>query len=239
MKNIFVTLLALSGILLSNCNNNKAQEENSLLNATEFSEQIKQEDNVQLLDVRTSGEFAGGHIEGAVNYDWNGNKFEQQIANLDKSEPVYIYCLSGGRSNAAANHLRKEGYTVHELSGGMMKWRAAKLPEVSNTMNSSSGLTIRDLDAMMHPEKLVVVDFYAEWCGPCKRMEPYLNHLEDDYNQKVQLIRIDADKNPELMEFLKISSLPVIHIYVKKDLNWDHLGYLSEADLKKEIDARL
>ena len=85
-----------------------------------------------MLDVRTPAEYTQGHLSNARNIDWNGGEFEKSIAKLDKSKPVFVYCLSGGRSAAAASKMRSIGFReVYELSGGFAKWKAAKLPEAT------------------------------------------------------------------------------------------------------------
>ena len=234
MKSILFSILALTVVSIAACTNSQAQDEKTVLSPQEFSMRIAEEEDAQLVDVRTPGEFQGGYISGAVNYDWNGDEFEQQAKELDAAKPVFVYCLSGGRSSAAAANLRKKGFEVYELDGGMMKWRSEKLPEHTGNSEKVSGLSIEDLDQLMRTDKLVVVDFYAEWCAPCKRMEPYLKRLEGDLSD-VQLIRIDADKNPELCNQLNVSSLPVIQIYKNKRLEWNHLGYIGEEDLKGKI----
>jgi rhodanese-related sulfurtransferase len=66
---------------------------------------------VQLLDVRTASEFRSGHIKNALQANWNDRaEFEKRIAALEKNKPVYIYCLSGPRSSAAAQWLRNKGF---------------------------------------------------------------------------------------------------------------------------------
>lgn len=235
MKSITLSLLAFSVVLFTYCSGSNAQDEKSVLSPQEFSNKIAATPDAQLIDVRTPGEFQGGFIAGALNVDWNGDSFDKQVAELDQSKPVLVYCLSGGRSAAAANHLRDKGFKVYELDGGMMQWRAAKLPETTDSAVKPSGMRIEDLDAAMLSDKLVVVDFYAEWCAPCKRMEPYLKRLETDLDGKVQLIRIDADKNSELCQQLNVSSLPVIQIYKDKRKIWETLGFIGEEDLKAKL----
>lgn len=85
---------------------------------------------VQLVDVRTPEEYAKGHIKNSMLADWKNRKeFKSGTATLDKSKPVYLYCLAGIRSHAAAGFLRSKGYTqVYELAGGINKWNEAKKP---------------------------------------------------------------------------------------------------------------
>ena len=95
----------------------------------EFASKLKSSANPVVLDVRTPTEFASGHLAQAKNIDWNGNNFEKQVASLNKSNPVFVYCLRGGRSASAADKMRSMGFkSVIELEGGIAKWQEAKLP---------------------------------------------------------------------------------------------------------------
>lgn len=94
-----------------------------------FSEDITTKTDIQLVDVRTPGEFKQGHIAGALNYNIGGAEFDQQLASLDLSKPVYVYCAVGGRSGRAANYLKSKGFTaIYDLKGGMGAWSKAGLP---------------------------------------------------------------------------------------------------------------
>jgi rhodanese-related sulfurtransferase len=73
------------------------------LTASEFLKKMESLPEPAFIDVRTPQEFEGGHLENAINYDWNRTGFQEQTSKLDKSAPVFVYCLSGGRSGAAAN----------------------------------------------------------------------------------------------------------------------------------------
>ncbi|MCH5600293.1 rhodanese-like domain-containing protein [Niabella ginsengisoli] len=128
MKNITSIIYILFSFLLIGCAD--AQQQNNTLEATAFSEKIKATPDAVVLDVRTPQEFAKGHLPSAINYDWNDKNFQSQVAALDKSKPLFVYCLSGGRSSKAAETLRSKGFKhVYELNGGIMKWRSAQLPE--------------------------------------------------------------------------------------------------------------
>jgi len=79
--------------------------------------------NGTLLDVRTIGEVENGAIEGAVNIDFNGPSFKDELTKLDKSKPVYVYCASGGRSGKAMNMMKDMGFSeVYNLIGGYGNW---------------------------------------------------------------------------------------------------------------------
>jgi len=103
---------------------------NADVNAATFEQAIKVK-GVQLVDVRSPREYQGGHIEGALNYDWNGDNFKTEVLKLDKNQPVAIYCYSGGRSDEAKKWLQLNGFkNVIQLDGGIAEWRAAQKPVV-------------------------------------------------------------------------------------------------------------
>jgi thioredoxin len=186
--------------------------------------------------VRTPDEFSKGHLANAHNYDWNGNEFEKQIAPLDKLKPIFVYCLSGGRSSSAANKMRSEGFTqVYEMNGGIMKWRGANLPEATDKTVISNGMSKQQFDALLSSDKLVLIDFYADWCAPCKKMKPYLEEISKDMADKVVVIRINADDNQALCKELKIDVLPVLQLYKNKTLSWTNKGFIEKAKVVAQL----
>lgn len=78
-----------------------------------------------VLDVRTPKEYTEGHLNGSVNINYFDKDFKDQVAKLDKSKPVYVYCHSGGRSAKAMTIMKGEGFTtVYNLTGGYSAWKA-------------------------------------------------------------------------------------------------------------------
>lgn len=229
---VFISCLA----VFSQYENGIAQKTAFSLSAIEFAEKINTSPDAAILDVRTPQEFAKGHIEKALNIVWNSSDFNKQIALLDKSRAVYIYCLSGARSAAAARQMRSDGFAqVFELNGGLLKWRAANLPEVLQNGNEESGMSQQQFAAKINSDKLVLVDFYADWCAPCKKMEPYLTAIAQDMKEKVVVIRINADDNPSLCRQMHIDALPVLQLYKNKEIIWSHTGYIEKADVLKHL----
>ena len=81
------------------------------------------QNDVQLLDVRTKIEYNEGHIKNASQANWYDKiEFSKKIKTLNKSKPLYLYCKSGVRSNAASKLLTSKGYKVFELKGGIDQW---------------------------------------------------------------------------------------------------------------------
>lgn len=86
INNIISTLI-FSAIIIS-C----TAQTKTALNADEFEKAITTKENIQILDVRTPGEFFGGHIKNALQADWNNKtEFERRLAFIDKNKPVYVY----------------------------------------------------------------------------------------------------------------------------------------------------
>lgn len=227
--------MAFLAIILNSCTNGQTKSSQPRLSAAEFSREINASQNAVIVDVRTPAEFEKGHIEHAININWNGTDFNTQIARLDKTAPVYVYCLSGGRSSEAAEEMREEGFEhVIELAGGLMDWRTNNLPE-SKVNTSETEMSVAQYENLLNTEKLVLVDFYADWCAPCKKMQPYLQSIGREMGQTVTVFRIDADKNPALCSSLKITSLPVLKLYKNKKLLWGNNGFMEEKDIKQVI----
>jgi thioredoxin 1 len=78
--------------------------------------------------------------------------------------------------------------------------------------------------SIINGELPVLVDFFAEWCGPCKMMQPILSQVHDKLGNKVRIIKIDIDKNPKLATELNISSVPTLAIFQKGDIKWRQAG---------------
>ncbi|WP_396177264.1 thioredoxin domain-containing protein [Flavobacterium sp.] len=228
----FKFIIALFSFSLFSCHGQTAGKPEKL-DAKAFSEKIKSGEAIQLLDVRTPEEFNEQHIDGATNINWNGSGFEQKVAQFDKTKPMYVYCLSGGRSRQASIKLSEMGYqNVYELDGGIMKWNAAGMAKAST---KTVGMTLNDYNKLLISDKKVLIDFYAEWCAPCKKMAPYLAKMSTELADKVTIIKIDADKNKTLLEELKISGLPTLLLYENNKLLWKNEGFISEEELTKKL----
>ena len=93
-------------------------------NAADFSKTIT--GNVTVLDVRTPSEFASGHIQNAVNIDFEAPTFATEIAKLDTSKTYAVYCRSGRRSGLATADMLKAGFKkLFNLDGGIIAWQNA------------------------------------------------------------------------------------------------------------------
>lgn len=211
------------------------------LSADAFEQQMKQTPTVQLLDVRTPGEFGGGHLPGAKNLDVRDAAFAQNLASLDKKKPVYVYCLSGGRSTGAAKLMREQGFTsVYELEGGYLKWTTKMKPlEGVKAQSSAKAVTPAQLQALANSNRLVLVDFYAPWCAPCQKMMPIINQLQSRYAGKVLIVKADADASKALMQTYQIDEIPTLLVLKEGKLSERLIGLQTEAYLTELLDKNL
>ena len=229
MKKLNYYIVLILFVLNTGCTNSQNFKS---VDVAEFKTTLEKTTDAQLLDVRTPGEFAGGHISNAKNADWNGSDFDTQVANLDKEKPVFVYCLSGGRSKKAASHLKELGFkNIIELNGGYLAWSKAN----ANTNEAWIGMTKEAYNQLLVSDKIVVIDFYAEWCAPCKKMAPYLDKMSKELADKVIIYRIDADKNKSLFNALGYEGLPVVLVYKNGKETFKKNQFVSEEELRKAL----
>jgi thioredoxin len=228
-RSLFFLLVAFSII---SCNG-QATEEIKTIDATAFGEKINTTPNPQILDVRTPAEFESEHIKNATNVDWLGDSFAADAEKHDKSKPVFVYCKSGGRSKKATEKLHELGFkNIYELDGGFLKWNDAGLSKPSDKI---IGLSNKEYNELLNTDKKVLIDFYAEWCTPCKKMAPYVTKMQTELADTIVIIRLNADENKTLMSEMKIEELPTLILYKNKEVKWKHSGFISEEDLKKQL----
>ena len=203
------------------------------IDAIAFAEKIATSKNQQILDVRTPAEFSSDHIDNAINMNWMGDNFVANAEKLDKAQPVFVYCKSGGRSQKAAEKLDELGFkTIYQLDGGILKWDAAGLSKPNTAI---VGLSPQEYNKLLQSDKKVLINFYAEWCAPCKKMTPYILQMQKDLADQVVIIRLDADQNKTIMAALQINELPTLLLYDHEKVTWKHAGFVSEEDLKKQL----
>jgi thioredoxin len=203
------------------------------IDVSSYSAKIKATPNAQILDVRTPEEYTTGHIENSDNVDFLSNSFVLRTDKYDKTKPVFVYCKSGGRSAKAADKLAELGFTsVYNLDGGMLKWEAAGLAKPDTKI---IGICSQEFAELLKTDKKVLVSFYAPWCAPCKKMEPYILKMQKDLADKVTIVRLNADENKTIMQELKISELPTLVLYENKEVKWQKSGFVSEEDLKQQL----
>lgn len=89
---------------------------------------------------------------------------------------------------------------------------------------------------LIKSETPTLLDFQAEWCGPCKMMKPVLEELKSSMGDRVRIIQIDIDRNPKLAEMFQIRGVPTFAIFKNGELKWMQAGMQHLQQLKNLIE---
>lgn len=91
------------------------------------------------------------------------------------------------------------------------------------------------LQELINSEKPTLIDFFAEWCGPCKTMKPILEELKQKVGDNAIIIKIDVDKNPAIANQFAIQSIPTLIIFKKGTIVWRQMGAVPASILEKQL----
>lgn len=97
------------------------------------------------------------------------------------------------------------------------------------------GTSLDDFNKILNTDKYVLVDFYADWCLPCKQLAPVIATIALEMKDKIIVVRINQDNNKPLMEQLKIDELPTILIYKNQTIKWTGIGFFGKEIIEAEL----
>jgi thioredoxin len=204
----------------------------------EFEKQLIASKGEQLIDVRTPQEFEKYRIQSAKNMDVRNPDFRREIEKLDQTKPVLVYCLSGVRSKSAANVFRDAGFKIiYELDGGINAWSKAGKP-IDQDLSGKGELSSKDYESITSAEGYVLVDFYAPWCGPCRKMLPIVEDLAKTNPGKFKLLTVDFDQNRLLAKEKNITSVPYLAVYKDGKKIWDKNSEASKEEIMKVLNLK-
>ena len=229
MKYLFISLFLILGVSCQSQNNE------GKLSPKEFHDKIYVMPESVLIDVRSPDEFKDGSIPHAININYNDAQFESSIKKLDANKTYFVYCLSGGRSASAVTFMRDNGFkNVYELKGGIMAWQKNNF-EITSPSHpvADDKLSAEQYDAITNSESVVLIDFYAPWCGPCMKMAPLLEQISKEFEGKAKIVRINIDENKNLTKQLQIDEIPFFKLYKDGKVAGNYIGQMGRSDFER------
>lgn len=92
-------------------------------------------------------------------------------------------------------------------------------------------------NSLINSDKPVLVDFFAEWCGPCKTMGPILSDVKQQLGDKATIVKIDVDKNPNAAAMYQVRSVPTLMLFKKGQILWKQAGVVQKNELVQLINS--
>ena len=216
------------------CTSKQSNSQTGSLSVSAFEKKLV-DANIQILDVRTEGEYQSGHLKNALQADWfDKTQFADRTQYLDKSKPVLVYCASGVRSGQAMKLMASQGFKqVYNMEGGMSAWKIEG--KAIESANNSPELSIPEFQAIVNKSKITLVDIGAEWCPPCKKMEPVLAQLKKDLGETYSLVKVDGGNDISVMKAVQFVALPTFIVFKDGKETWRKQGIVSLEELKAGI----
>ncbi|MBF1060847.1 MAG: thioredoxin [Prevotellaceae bacterium] len=96
-----------------------------------------------------------------------------------------------------------------------------------------------DFPALVQDDKLLVVDFFATWCGPCKKLSPTLDEVSEEFGDRVNIVKVDVDESEDLAMTYGIRSVPTVLFFKKGQQVDKFVGALPKSEIVSKIENQL
>lgn len=100
-------------------------------------------------------------------------------------------------------------------------------------------ITDSNFDKMLSTDKPVLIDFWAEWCGPCKMISPIVDEIAEEYDGKALIAHVDVDANPGVAVKFGIRSIPTLLFFKNKEVVDKQIGAVPKATLVQKLEAQM
>ncbi len=209
------------------------------ISAEDFQMAIGSNSEAVVIDVRSPEEFVMGHIEGAQNVSIHSREFDEKAVELAENGEVYVYCKSGSRSSDAVKRLAKLGVKTTELNGGLRAWEQAGFGIESTIEKVKTKYSLQEYNDFIANHELILVDFYADWCGPCKAMAPHIAAVKDEHPEKLTILKVNTDHSQAISRHFNIMGIPLVKVYHQGKEVYDKTGYHSKEELEAVLQSYL
>ncbi|MEM6644190.1 MAG: thioredoxin [Bacteroidota bacterium] len=106
-------------------------------------------------------------------------------------------------------------------------------------MGKAVEITDKNFEEIIGSDQPVLVDFWAEWCGPCKMIAPVVEELATEYDGKAVIGKVDVDSNPEVSAKFGIRSIPTLLVFKKGEVVDKQIGAVPKNVLSQKLDAQM
>lgn len=94
-------------------------------------------------------------------------------------------------------------------------------------------------DSILKGDTPVLVDFYADWCGPCKMMSPIIEEIGKECRDELRVLKVDVDKNHPVADQYHVQAIPTLILFKKGEIVWRHAGALDKASLRAQLKSNV
>ncbi len=124
------------------------------------------------------------------------------------------------------------------MKDGMMRWIAENKPYEEGTA-PAAGMSMEEYNGYLKSKKLVLVDFNATWCAPCRKMSPWLDELAKKYPNDLIVVKINTEENGTVVKTLNVAGVPYLMLYKNEKVIWTHSGLAEKSVMEAEIEKAL